>query len=150
MSDLEQMLKDEKMRLEEQQAKIHAKISTAQRELQGISARLVHINALLGHNEATPQKSKALAGSAKLNLADLAAEILAEREREPMYYKDLAEEVQARGGDLVGTSPGQILVARLVNDSRFIRPVRKGYYALRQDYPNARNVGARRRRRRPN
>ena len=64
-----------------------------------------------------------------------------------MYYKELADEVMARGGDLTGENAANILVARLVNDERFVRPIQKGYYALRSDYPNAKNVGERRRRR---
>ena len=36
---------------------------------------------------------------------------------------------------------------RAEEEKRFIRPTSKGFYALREDYPDARNVGARRRRR---
>ncbi len=61
-----------------------------------------------------------------------------------MYYKDLAEEVMRRGGVLNGKTPGATLNARMVRDERFVRPTSKGYYALREDYPAARNVGARR------
>jgi exonuclease VII small subunit len=68
--------------------------------------------------------------------------------RIPMYYKDLADAVVDRGGDLRGNNPAQILVAQLVRDKEtFVRPDRKGYYALREDYPKARNVGERKRRR---
>ena len=58
-----------------------------------------------------------------------------------MYYKDLAAEVQNRGGDISGENAAQILVARLVKDERFVRPVRKGFYALRKDYPRAKKCG---------
>ena len=63
-----------------------------------------------------------------------------------MYYKDLAVEVKARGGDIPDANAAQNLVARLVNDERFVRPVRKGFYGLRQDYPRAQNVGQRKKR----
>ena len=60
-----------------------------------------------------------------------------------MYYKDLAQEVVRRGGILKGARPWANLTARMVQDERFVRPTAKGFYALRRDYPTARNVGAR-------
>jgi hypothetical protein len=60
-----------------------------------------------------------------------------------MYYKELADEVIKRGGVLGGKAPEATLTARLVRDERFVRPTSKGFYALRADYPNAPNVGAR-------
>ena len=69
--------------------------------------------------------------------------ILSERDGETMHYKDLAEQVLTRNGDIRGDNPARNLVARLVNDDRFVRPARKGFYGLRRDYPTARNVGQR-------
>ena len=63
-----------------------------------------------------------------------------------MHYKDLAEEVKAQGGDLSGENAAQVLVARLVKDDRFVRPARRGFYGLREDYPGARSVGERKKR----
>ena len=60
-----------------------------------------------------------------------------------MYYKELAQEVLSRGGTLNGATPAATLTARMVRDERFVRPTAKGFYALRRDYPTARNVGAR-------
>ena len=77
------------------------------------------------------------------NVCDIAVEILSERDSDPMYYKELAKEVIARGGVLNGATPWANLTARMVQDTRFVRPTAKGFYALRRDYPTARNVGAR-------
>ena len=76
-------------------------------------------------------------------ICDIAVEILGERNGEPMYYKELAEEVVKRDGILKGQTPWATLAARMVQDERFVRPTAKGFYALRRDYPTARNVGAR-------
>ena len=77
------------------------------------------------------------------NVCDIAVDILSERDGEPMYYKELAQEVVSRDGILNGATPWATLTARLVRDPRFVRPTAKGFYALRRDYPTARNVGAR-------
>jgi hypothetical protein len=77
---------------------------------------------------------------------DIAAEILSERSGEPMHYRDLADEVLLRGGLLPETSAPTTLNGRINRDDRFVRPFRRGFYALKKDHPNVRNsVGARRR-----
>lgn len=148
MPGLEKLLHEEKNRLEREAIETRARISADESRLRHIDESLLHINALLDQDEAAPAEPRTLKAASERSVLDLAADILAEREREPMYYKDLAKEVQARGGALGGTTPAQTLVARLVNDPRFVRPTRKGFYALRGDYPNARNIGARKNRRR--
>ena len=60
-----------------------------------------------------------------------------------MHYAELAEEVEARGGNLPGVNSANTPVARLVNCRRFFRPARRGYSALRADYPDVENVEAR-------
>ena len=70
-----------------------------------------------------------------------------------MHYRDLADEMMRRGAVILGQDPAGALVSRMTQDDnrraeedrRFIRPTSKGFYALREDYPQARNVGARRR-----
>ena len=87
-------------------------------------------------------------------LLDMAVEVLREQKSEPMHYRDLADELIRRGAVIRGKDPAASLVARMTQDDkrraegerRFVRPVSKGFYALREDYPNARNVGAKRRR----
>jgi len=77
-------------------------------------------------------------------ICDLVEQILVENPGTPMHFQDLAEEVRRRGVLLGGKDPGRTLVAKLVHDPRFVRPERKGYYALRADFPDSPNVGARR------
>ena len=60
-----------------------------------------------------------------------------------MHYRELAKEIQARGGNIPGVDKDHTLIARLVKDDRFVRPTRRGFYALQRDYPNAKSVGAR-------
>ena len=44
--------------------------------------------------------------------------------------------------------PASGLVSRMTGDERFVRPTSKGFYALREDYPEVtQSVGARRRKR---
>ena len=82
--------------------------------------------------------------SERRNSADLAEEILSERDGEHMHYKELAKEVLARGGNLPKGSPAFTLNAKMNQDSRFIRPFQRGFYALKKDHPNVnRSVGAR-------
>lgn len=76
-------------------------------------------------------------------ICNLVAQILAEHDKKPVHFRQLADEVRRRGIRLGGADPGRTLVAKLVWDDRFIRPERKGYYALREDYPDAPNVGER-------
>ncbi len=147
MTQLNKLLQDEKFQLNKERQTLQEDIAAAEKRLHEIQVRLRHVEGLLGTNDVTETVSSQETNSVRRSLTDIAEEILREREREPMYYKELAAEVEARGGDLTGENAANILVARLVNDKRFVRPVRKGFYALRSDYPNAKNVGERRRRR---
>ena len=144
---LDTLLQAEKARLDNERQALQEQIATAESRLREIQARLRHVEGLLGTSESSDKMLTEVTNPARRPLTDIAEQVLAEREREPMHYVDLTREVQARGGDLSGDNAPNILVARLVNDDRFVRPVRKGFYALRSDYPNAKNVGARKKRR---
>lgn len=142
---LEKVLQAEKDALEKEQAELLVQVAEANARLQEIENRLAHVNGLLTP-ASTISKATGINGFHQTPpAADIAFEILMERSGETMYYKDLAAEVQNRGGDISGENAAQILVARLVKDERFVRPVRKGFYALRKDYPKAKNVGERKR-----
>ena len=79
---------------------------------------------------------------------DVAEEILSERNGEHMHYRELTEEVMSRGGELPEGSPDVALNVMMNRDSRFVRPFRRGYYALKKDHPNVKHsVGSRIRRR---
>ena len=147
-SDLNRLLNEERQELDTELETIRSHISSAESRLSQIIQRLRHVRALLGEDEC--DESEAVAntlrqpsrnGVAK-TVCDISADILSERNGQPMYYKELATEVINRGGTLGGHTPGATLVSRMVHDPRFVRPTAKGYYALRSDYPTARNVGA--------
>ena len=149
MIDLNTMLEAERTRLETEQADLQEQVRKGADQLTQIKGRLEHVLALLGKEGAAvkrgedSQLSSSQGNNKPLNVCNLAVEILGERNGEPMYYKDLAQEVVSRGGILKGATPWANLTARMVQDERFVRPTAKGFYALRRDYPTARNVGAR-------
>ena len=149
MTDLNTLLKAEYRRLEAEEADLQEKIRQGADQLSHIRGRLEHVRALLGKEEVTESRARGSQelsnrpDNTPLNVGDLAIEILGERGGKPMYYKDLAQEVISRGGILKGATPWASLAARMVHDERFVRPTAKGFYALRRDYPTARNVGAR-------
>ena len=146
---LEQALQAEREALEEERGHLKDQITKGEERLREIDLRLTHVYGLMSLNNGhTPVPAEARE-PAKPPVADIAFEILSERNGETMYYKDLAAEVKTRGGELPDANAAQNLVARLVNDERFVRPVRKGFYGLRQDYPKAQNVGERKKSRSP-
>ena len=149
MTDLNTLLEAERGRLEAEQADLQEKVRQGADQLALVRSRLEHILALLGKEKETAsskESSRATSGkddNTPPTMCDIAVEILDERNAEPMYHKELAEEVVKRGGILKGQTPWATLTARMVQDERFVRPTAKGFYALRRDYPTARNVGAR-------
>ena len=150
-NELPNLLAKECARLESEAVELREQIKTDSSRLRYVEGQLVHVRALLQQDvDAGGPDSIRLPYADNPNgpvpsVCDIAAEVLRERGREPMYYKDLTEEVIRRGGVLNGKTPEATLTARMVRDDRFIRPTSKGFYALRADYPNARNVGARHR-----
>ena len=115
--------------------------------------RLGHVNALLGEK---PKRGKRRPGrpsksegnsTPTAHLLAMAVEVLRGRKGEAMHYRELAAELQTRGATIRGQDPAVALLSRMTQDveRRFVRPTSKGFYALREDYPDARNVGERRR-----
>ena len=147
MTDLNTMLEAERRRLETEQVDLQEKVRQGADQLAIVRSRIEHVLALLGKEKVTESrgeashKSPSTSNNTSHTICDTAAEILDERNAEPMYYKELAQEVVRRGGVLNGATPWA--TARMVQDERFVRPTAKGFYALRRDYPTARNVGAR-------
>lgn len=82
------------------------------------------------------------AGRVSSHISDAVHQVLEER-GEPVYYQELAREIQLRGVAIGGQTPANTMLAHLSRDGRFYRPAR-GTYALREWNPKARNVGARR------
>ena len=78
--------------------------------------------------------------------AYIAVEILREAGGKDMHYVELAKQVKARGGNLPEhqRSSTATLNRILNSDPRFIRPFRRGYYALKEHFPNVnRSIGKR-------
>ena len=150
MTTLERMLKDERTNLRGELEEVRELIATSEQRLAAIIERLRHVDGLLGD---VAVDTKPANGSVKADtvtvhpsgdsITNLAEKVLLQQPGKPMYYKELTKEVQRLGGQINGADPAATLVARLVNDERFVRPTAKGFYGLRADFPTARNVGAR-------
>lgn len=135
---LEELLREEQDRLAKRKNEL-------QKQLDEVSVRLSYVNGLLGHDMVSGDDSSTNPTPGRQAATDIAVAILSERAKEPMHYKELAKEVLARGGNLPGKNPANNLVAKLVNDGRFVRPRNRGEYALQSDYPGLESVGSRRR-----
>ena len=148
---LNSLLAAERAQLEEETVSLQRQVELAQERLAKARRRLDLVRRLLDEEQgmdtaSAPHARQPSPNGAVEHVCDIAEQVLAERAAQPMYYKELAVEIIKRGGALGGRNPAGLLTARLVADERFVRPTAKGFYALRRDYPNARNVGARRRR----
>ena len=148
--DLNSLLNAERHGLEAEQTALDEQIRDASSRLAVVKERLKHVLALLGEEGEALEPVHGTPDGYRVDtddsVCDIAAKILSERNGAPMYYKELADEVIKRGASLSGATPEATLVARMVQDPRFVRPTAKGFYALRRDYPTARNVGERVRR----
>lgn len=145
MSTLNSFLQDEQKQLVKRRKDLQNQISEAKQQLHQVDVRLSHVRGLLGHNNVSVDDLGENFLPHRQDVTDIVVTILAERAREPVHFKELAEEVLARGGNLPGKNPANNLVAQLVRDDRFVRPTRRGYYSLSSDYPNVKSVGTRRR-----
>ncbi len=156
---LEDSLVSERDKLQQEIKQLRQAIEMKELECRAKEERLGHVVALLSIeqpsvDEAPPKRHRADSNSTPTTqLLDMAEQVLRERKGEPMHYRDLADELIRQGAVIRGQDPAAALVSRMTQDDkkraeadrRFIRPTSKGFYALREDYPNARNVGARRR-----
>ena len=145
----DQGLEMEQGRLIARRREVEARIKELENELESVIRRLGHVQALLRDGGAPVEGSEILTPAADSETVsdndpvELALAVLEERGGEPLHYRELAELVMQRGGHLVGQDPAQTLVSRLVGDDRFVRPIRRGWYALRVNYPTAKSVGKR-------
>ena len=158
---LERSLIGERDKLQREIGQLRDKIRHYEKKRMEKEARLGHVQALLSAEPPeldrppphAPVRSFA-ASTPTPKLLDMAEQVLRDRDGEPMHYRELADELLRRGAVIRGKDPAAALVSRMTQDDnrrveqerRFIRPTSKGFYALREDYPQARNVGARRRR----
>ncbi len=157
---LEDSLVSERDKLKQEIKQLRQAIEMKELECRTKEERLCHVVALLSTEQSStqdppPNRHRAASTSTPTTqLLDMTEQVLRERKGEPMHYRDLADELMRQGAVIRGQDPAAALVSRMTQDDkkraeadrRFIRPTSKGFYALREDYPNARNVGARRRR----
>ena len=143
MGELDALLLKEQSRLSIERQKLREQISTAEGLLKQVEERLALVEGLLGPNHASKESPEESPVPDSHDIVGIAVEILCERDKEPMHYRELAKEIEIRGGNIPGVDKDHTLIARLVRDDRFVRPTRRGFYALRKDYPDAKNVGAR-------
>ena len=146
MDQLTVLLQEELESLTGNKSAIEATLLASRKRLGEIEIRIRHIEGLLNPNIEHSDSTWPPKGMDRPDIADLAEQVLSEKSPREIHYKTLAREVRLRGGLLKGKRPEAALIARLVSDLRFVRPSKKGYYALRKDYPAAKNVGSRRRR----
>ena len=95
---LEQALQAEKESLEKEQEALRIQVAEADARLREIEERLAHVNGLLSPSSTTMGAPGLNGSHPALTAADIAFEVLAERNGETMYYKDLAAEVQNGAG----------------------------------------------------
>ena len=157
--DLESSLRIERDRLRQEIEQLHTEIAAKESLRRIKEERLGHVQALLAAeppacSEPPPTRRRTKSSSTPtVQLLNMVEQVLRERNGEPMHYRDLADELIVRGAVIRGQDPAGALVSRMTQDDkrrdegdkRFIRPTSKGFYALREDYPDARNVGARHR-----
>ena len=109
-----------------------------------INAEVLALRALLAIDSGQPIEDHVNSSPYAIDPRDVAIEVLREKDGEEVHYKLLANEVVHRGGRLPSKSPAAALNAIMNRDERFVRPNRRGYYALREHHPDVlENAGRR-------
>ena len=109
-----------------------------------VNAEVVALRSLLAIDDGQPIDVPNNAPRYTIDPRDVAIEILREKSGEEMHYKLLAQEVVQRGGHLPEKSPEAALNAIMNRDKRFVRPNRRGFYALREHHPRIKENAGRR------
>ena len=143
MKELKTLLLKEQSDLNTERQGLREQIAKAESRLREVNKLQVHVEGLLGLDHSVEDDTDENPLSDSRDIEDIAADILKARGKEPMHYRELAKEIQARGCNIPGVDKDHTLIARLVRDDRFVRPKRRGFYALKRDYPNTKSVGAR-------
>lgn len=109
-----------------------------------INAEVVALRSLLAIDDGQEIHDQSNARRYAVDPRDVAIKILREQNGEEMHYKVLAQAVVDRGGHLPEKSPAAALNAIMNRDRRFVRPNRRGYYALREHHPRVKENAGRR------
>lgn len=151
-SDLIRVLREEAQALAARRHELEGQLEYLSSELAQIRKRQDLVRALMEASGVSETTSASAPNSVSRigptdgdhrKVADIAHSILLPLGKKTMYYEDLAKEVQKAGGFLGGANPAQTLIARIARDPRFVRPEKRGWYAAREFFPRAKNVGAR-------
>ena len=140
-SSFEYSLRSERDKLQRDIETLRNEISEREVAYRAKEKRLGHILALLDSEPRSPGKQSGSANAPAdrstptAQLLDMAEQVLRERRREPMHYRDLADELILRGAVIRGKDPANSLVSRMTSDDkrraesekRFIRPTSKGF-----------------------
>ncbi len=148
-----QQLRHQRDKLEAEIASLQVEIEAKEMARRGKETQLGHITALLAAEPSAENKKpsqsrrgyRASDSTQTPQLMDMAVEVLRRNQGDPMHYREIADALLGQGAVIKGKDAANGLLSRMTRDERFVRPTSKGFYALREDYPNARNVGAKRR-----
>ena len=136
-------------RLQNDVRELEKKAQEVQRELERARSKLAHVEGFLNLEEEKPQGMEPAdsRSPSKDEVCNAVEQVLRGNNSEPMHYRELEEELRQRGIVILGKNPANGLVSRIHKDKRFVRPTRRGYYALREDYPGVPSIGERKSRR---
>lgn len=130
--------------LEARLRETEASIKELETERSQINAEVGALRSLLAIDDGQPINDAATARRYAIDPRDVAIEILREKDGEEIHYRVLADAVVDRGGHLPEKSPAAALNAIMNRDRRFVRPNRRGFYALREHHPRVKeNAGKR-------
>ncbi|MCE2488884.1 MAG: hypothetical protein J4G17_02795 [Anaerolineae bacterium] len=119
--------------LKQRELLLQKRIQEQQKELKRVRAQLSHLDGFLSLEHGTTRESAATSGrSSGAEICKMVEVILRENGNAPMHYRKLTEEVQKRGVVVCGIEPEKTLLSSISKDNRFIRPAKRGQYALRE------------------
>ena len=135
---------------EAQRDEINAQIRELRRLVNGLRGLLGQEP--LPPTETQPEPATAATQSSQTDgrsddILALAEAVLEENQPEPMHWTELVDEIQRRGGKLPAREKSRYdsLLRLLIGDTqaRFVRPEKRGYYALKKYHQDAENVAPR-------
>ena len=162
-SNVEDQLRDQLASLQKRRIGMEAERDKLNSDLTSLRASIRNIQELLGddpldtedyerqredrsgHRQGASQAQQDQRTERILNIAE---DILKQRNGRDMHYSELADAVSKQGGNLPQhVKSRHDTLIRMMNEDpqkRFVRPHRRGFYALTKDHSDAVNVGSRR------
>ena len=125
-SEFDSVARKELRSTSEALTKVEKEIARLEKDRAKLVDRIRHLEALLGKRSASPVEVHTPVESSVS--ADLVVEILREAGN-PMHFRDIYKEFEARGGSMGGKDPANNLLTKYYKDPRLTR-VARGTYAL--------------------